>query len=99
MQLCTFNFSKYFDSAWKDTFQNDSEAWYFVILRILDRMNSSKNGAMKQGQLRSTKIATITSDDSRAKRFSVTERLMRVSDAGQEDTQHDHDKRCLSEGS
>ena len=62
------------------------ERFRSVILRILDRLNSSKNGAIRQGRMRSTKIAEITSDDSRAKRFSATERLMRVSDAEQEDT-------------
>ena len=74
------------------------ERFRSVTLRILDRMNSSKNRVIRQGRMRSTKIAEITSDDSRAKRFSATERLMRVSDAGEEDT-HDHDKRCLSEDS
>ena len=48
--------------------------------------------------MRSTKMAEITSDDSRAERFSATERLIQVSDAGEEDTQYDHDGRCRSEG-
>ena len=73
--------------------------------RTISTRDTSYLGPSEQQQETCDKTGTNEKHENRwdnvrrlSKRFSASERLMRVSDAGEEDT-HDQDKRCLSEDS